>query len=90
MKLNKCIIQKNGDKTKISTGAKCVAEFGKKNCQLNTTCGTNVKLLVASFGFTKKYRIIEVYLKFFVCLISSLSLRSGIWHCYKLSKMIRF
>ena len=42
-----------GDKTKTG-GAKRFAEFGKKLCQLITTCGTNVKLLVASLGFVNR------------------------------------
>ena len=33
---------------------KSVAEFGKKHCQLKTTHGTNVKLLVASLGFVNR------------------------------------
>ena len=33
----------NGGKTKISRDAKSTAEFGKKHCQLKTTCGNNLK-----------------------------------------------
>ena len=62
MKLSRCSIQKKGDKTKTSRNTKSVAEFGKTDCQLKTTCGTNVKLLVSSpafvnFVYPKKYNI---------------------------------
>ena len=47
-------IHKNGGKTKISRDAKSTAEFGKKHCQLKTTCGNNLK-------FTQKMQIVEKF-----------------------------
>ena len=53
--------QKRRKITKISRDAKSIAEFGKKHCQLKTTCGANLKFtqtmqIVEKFFCMKKYR----------------------------------
>ena len=53
MKLNKCNIQNNGDKTKTSSRSKNVAELGRSITNSKQR-GTNVKLLVAILGFINR------------------------------------